>query len=350
MGRRADLVKRRRRNSKIREADRKYRPNDPTRSIKRGGPRRVGSLKQKPPKKKNQFVSPLPPCREPYDYPPLKPDSKFAIVVKSHARKIANILNYDVCRYYPGQMKAYDGVIFIGPYYFNMLNTMFRFRRMYPNKRVVLWWVGSDVIKAVQPGYNVKAVNNLAFKHICVSRGLQQELKSVGIHADIVTMIPDVERYRKTPLPTGRYTVAVYMPTTETLYRWGDCKCIMEKTPYIQYLVYGNKEDLPDAPDNCKVLGWVHNTIMVLKKCNCLLRLTGHDGFPQSIIEAILMGRCVITNHDYPHVIRSNNINEIVGIIKDKPTISDEAIKYYRTTYTKANLKKQVEQVWLDPK
>ena len=334
MGRRDDLVKRKRVNRK-----RIVESIPAHKTAKRKGPKRIGRNKNK--QKQVVYTDP------PHVYPPLKPDSKFAIVVKSHARKMAKVLDYDVVRYLPDQMKHYDGIIYIGPYYYDMLRTMFSFHKRYPDVRIVIWWVGTDVLRAIQPGYNAPAVKNLAFKHICVSRGLQRDLKSVGIPAEIVTMIPEVHKYRKCPLPTGRYTVAVYMPSTKTVYRWADCKRIMEKTPYINYIIYGNKGPMSGLPDNANAVGWVEDTSrQVFKKCHCLLRLTTHDGFPQSIIEASLMGRAVITNHDYPHVFQSNNVNEIVEIIKNHPEINDDVIKYYRAEYTEDRLKKQVEALW----
>lgn len=331
MSRRESLVRRKKVNRKrITEA------GQSNKNTKRRGPRRIGK------QRKSKIICDDPP----YVYPPLTPDSKFAIIVKSHARKIAKVLNYDVVRELPEQMKQYDGLIYIGPYYYGMLHNMMNFHARYPDIRIVIWWVGTDVLRAIQPGYNARAVNNLAFKHICVSSGLQRELKSVGIQADIVTLIPEVHKYRKVPLPTGRYTVGIYMPSTKTVYRWGDCKRIIENTPYIKYIIYGNKSPMSGLPKNATAVGWVEDTSHILKKCNCLLRLTSHDGFPQSIIEATLMGRAVITNHEYPYVIRSNNVSEIIGVIKSKPTITDDIIKYYRATYTEENIKKQVESIW----
>lgn len=283
-----------------------------------------------------------------YDPAPT-PRNKYAIVVKSHARQLAKDIGYDVCQYKVHHMAVYDGVIFLGPYYSKMLRTLDQFHAKYPNKHIILWWVGSDVLAATKPGYDVKMAKRVAHKHFCVSKGLQDELHTLGINAEIVTLVPDISAYKIRTLPE-KYTIGLYMPhnnpRTSILYRWIDCRNVISQTPDINYIIYGNKNDIPDAPKNAKVVGWVDDTSSVLKKCNCLLRLTQHDGFPKGVIEATLMGRAVICNHDYPHVIRANTVAEVIKAIRERPKIGSDVVEFYKTQYTKERIKQRVDAAW----
>jgi len=274
--------------------------------------------------------------------------TNIGIVLRSnelHARILSEQTGYPLVKYTVYEMKEYDTLIYLAPFITRTLQPLKEIKKKYPDIRIIMWWVGTDVFKAVtQAGYDLKLIKWLSTKHVCVSKGLQDELKSVGIDAEVVTLIPETYRYKKCRLPK-KYTVGVYLPSTRLdFYGYKDIIEIMNRTPNINYIVYGNKDRI-ELPPNAKDAGWVTDTTNVIKKCNCLLRLTKHDGFPQSLIESILMGRYFIINHDYPDIKATTSVDEIVEKIKQKPELDPKCTEHYKELFNPVALRNRLNKV-----
>ena len=241
-------------------------------------------------------------------------------------------------------MKNFDIIIYLGPFTHLRLKPLKRLTNEYPNTKLYIWWIGTDVYNAIHKlhGYNIEYVRKFPAVHLCVSEDLQRELKLLGIHAEIETLCPDVSELKILPLPEG-YTVAVYMPDLQrNFYKYDIIKKIITDTPDIKYIIYGNKGQLWELVKmpNVDIRGWC-DTKKVFQDSNCLLRLTTHDGFPKSIIEAICYGRYVVTNHNFPYTDLKNTIPEIINTIRKHPVIKPAVVDYYQNNYNFDGVKKR---------
>jgi glycosyltransferase involved in cell wall biosynthesis len=211
-------------------------------------------------------------------------------------------------------------------------------------KVIILWWIGTDVDHFVNiwTHEEQQRVRNLGARNITVSIGNQQELVDCKVMSEVITLVPQPEKdLQPCPLPK-EFTVSIYLPAkwkdtwfsyyygVLRLHKYQDLLRIMGYTPNIQYKVYGNTSDIDfKGLNNVQVLGWIESPESVIRASSCHLRLTTHDGFPQSIIEAILLGRHVITNHEYPvipAIIRPNDIVARLNEIMNKKEIVDPTV------------------------
>ena len=163
---------------------------------------------------------------------------------------------------------------------------------------------------------------------------------TVGIKSEVLTLVPDISRFKLLPLP-HEYTVAVYMPSQNLkFYHYDRIKRIIQQTPNIKYIIYGNKAPSPIAHyKNVVDKRWVTDTTKIILESSCLIRETIHDGFPKSVIEFICSGRPVICNHTFPHVKKLEKPNDIIKEINKHPKASEESIKYYKQNYTFEKIK-----------
>lgn len=284
-------------------------------------------------------------CR-PEPLPLLKGNTAIVNRIMLHAKHLSKQSGYPIVSPNANSMLQYRTIICLGPCTSKIIQSLSAVKRRRPETRIISWWIGSDAMWAKQRKFNVKMLKSCTDIHLCVSQEIKQELASIGINASVVTLVPkDVHKYSRDVLPQGKYTVAVYMPMSDSVYRFKMVRDIMIQTPNVQYLVYGNRERLPPLPSNANVLGWVNDTQKVLKKSHCLLRLTDHDGFPKSIIEAVLMGRYVITNHDYPQLGKVDGVNKVVKLIQTHPRLPDGLPVTYANMYSIRKMNKQLRKV-----
>jgi hypothetical protein len=296
-------------------------------------------------RKSSQFAKNMFPGKINKTNKPQKPSKKIGIVnrLMIHEKILAKQLDADIIPFKIESMAKYHTIIFIGMFRSIQAKKLIRYRKMFPSRKIYIWWIGSDVWNAMKrPKYNMNLVKSVKAIHLSVSTQLQKELKGLGINSELVTLVPDISRFKRYVLPTD-YTVAVYMPSNDpNFYHLKKISEVIHQTPHIKYLVYGNKSpsvlrQFPNVVD----MGWVQDTNKVIAGSSCLLRLTVHDGFPKSVIEFICSGRYVICNHNYPNVENLVKPNDIVKRLNQKPKISEEAIKHYKTEYNFTKIKER---------
>jgi len=190
-----------------------------------------------------------------------------------------------------------ESAIFFGCY-----RTSHVFKSIIRHKSLgIIVWLGSD-IQMLEP-YKLKAIKNKKnIKHVAISEFIAKDLRRLGIN-----------NFKKLPLNPSKIIanpqslgnrIYCYAPKTSYHQYGGKILDILKKTfPYIivasspsQY----TKEQL----------------IEVYKKCFIGLRLTSHDGLPNTVIELGLMGRRCIYNGILPNSIAWNGIPDIIKTIK----------------------------------
>lgn len=242
-------------------------------------------------------------------------------------------------------IKRYNKIIILAPHNIKSLLNLRKLKLQFPKTQIILWWIGSDVMNISKRKQDLEFYRIFQATHLCVSEELRIELLASGIKAKVLTLIPN-DNVIEAELPE-KYTVACYIPSQKPgFYNFGAFKMIAQRLPGINFILYGNKEPLECNLENVDDRGWVNGTRKVVEDSNCLLRLTDHDGFPKSIIEFMKAGRYVITNHDYPYVDITGNVDSIVEILKQEPVLDDIAKQYYRDNYYVEEFKKQLYEVF----
>jgi len=242
----------------------------------------------------------------------------------------------------------YKTMIVLYPYPLRKARMIKDLNIRYPKVRIYLWWIGSDVWHITKDPYTIRSqtgktrrqkyidcIKKLRVRHLVVSEKCRNELATVGIKAEVLTLVPDVSKIGKLPLPE-KYTVAVYMPSRKTdFYQWGDIKNIARLCPDVKFIVYGNKRVIPTSGiKNIQLRGWVKDTKKIFQDCNLLLRLLNHDGFSKSVIEAVCHDRFVISNQPYPKLCHLKSVRMIARMINTHPTLEPDVIAYYKNEFS----------------
>jgi len=260
-----------------------------------------------------------------------------------HEQILATQLGGNIIPYTVQAMKTYDKLIYIAPFSSRHLRRLRTVNRMNPGIKIYVWWIGTDVYNALhgKNKYHMQDVTRIRnVTHLAVSDTLKTELATLGVKAEVLTLIPHLAHLKPLPLPE-KYTVAIYMPSTHlAFYKYEEMKKIVKATPDINYIFYGNKAKLDiEVQSNVKVRGWVADTKTVFKDCSALIRKTEHDGFPKSIIEAIFLDRYVISNQAFPKIATIGDVAGIIRHIQTRPKLSKQTREYYNKTYTMQKIK-----------
>ena len=222
-----------------------------------------------------------------------------------HAKRIAYMLNADFKEMPSFKPHEYEALYVIGfyPEFAAQQDQMF-LNNLYkpeegrtPAKKVV-HFVGTDVWQLynlslrslkVWQSYLKNAVDVI----LCESDFIQNELKELGIEAQILPL-PPLKLFELKPLPKD-FTVACYMPAVNReFYRPNDMIEVVKKCPDIKFKFFGNPQQVgkdPALPDNIEYAGFVDNMETFIEECSAIMRFPIHDGLPISVLEFLLAGR-----------------------------------------------------------
>jgi hypothetical protein len=229
-----------------------------------------------------------------------------------------------------------------------LLNWVLRFR-----KKLWMQWVGTDVSIAIE-GIEKKTINrnyiNYA-KHATDASWLKEELDGIGIHCTL-------NCYKYLPsdqVPVQQYEqiqVCSYVPQErQVFYGLPEIVKLAEAFPSIPFHIYGmTTPDLP-APENMIFYGWQPEELLQakMKESALFLRLTEHDGFSVSVVEAMSLGSEVLTYHPFPLVncVQDTDLLTIfthaVAQVENRGmTPNLVASKYYKTHFNRERVFEQL--------
>jgi len=151
-----------------------------------------------------------------------------------------------------------------------------------------------------------KILTKRNIKHIAISKFIEIDLMSVGL------------LYKKVPVNPTDLSLFTPCPLGDSVYIYG----YQEKPEvYNAKLVDKVKQFLPNIKFICahfdgKSSAPQHEMPNLYKRCFLGLRLTTHDGLPNTVIELGLMGRKVVYNDNLPNTIPWEHSSDIVKTIK----------------------------------
>ncbi|GLI36674.1 hypothetical protein KI811_13995 [Geobacter hydrogenophilus] len=189
-------------------------------------------------------------------------------------------------------------------------------------KRIVMHWVGTDVLVARE---NFQAGKSSQFlvkysRHLCEAGWIQQELREIGIDAK-VAQIACIELAPESELSfPNEFSILTYIGRgREDFYGMKKIIEIARTFPDIAIRVIGidsywSEEELPA---NIQLVGWVDDTREEFLRCVVYLRLTEHDGLSFSVLEALSFGRYVGYSYEVEGVRQVTDHASLVNFIKE---------------------------------
>jgi hypothetical protein len=209
-----------------------------------------------------------------------------------------------------------DEVFWFGVYSVEDFETLLK-----TENKINLHWCGTDAFWCGANGYLEKLTGKKNIYYSCASRMIRDYLSRYGIGAVFApTFSGDMSKIKYSPRDySGKLDVLVYEPG-KALYMPNEMVEVANRLPNVQFHWFGCPEDVfKGLPSNIKNHGRLKwgNVLKLMKKCQIFIRYTEHDGFPNTVIEAVLSGMSVITNHQFPFTYRVNEVEDIVQAIRN---------------------------------
>ena len=184
-------------------------------------------------------------------------------------------------------------------------------------KKLVLQWMGTDALHAMERYQNGTMVRDYVdyAANWLDSSWLMKEVSSIGVKPQfqhckyLIKDIKPVEQY-------DGISVATYIAQNrQEFYGMEWVIRIAEAFPAIQFSVFGVSETTYAIPSNIILKGWrtPEEVLEAMRNTPIFLRMTDHDGFSVSVIEATALGAEVLTRleTEWTHLVDEKNVLEV---------------------------------------
>lgn len=187
-------------------------------------------------------------------------------------------------------------------------------------KRVMMTWVGTDVIKAKRL-YKINQHYLKKAEHYCEVNWIQEELKELNINAEILNFFNFQINSRIEEPTVHKLSVLSYISEgREKYYGWDEIMQAARENQDVNFTIVGTK-GLQIVPDNVRCLGWTDNMDALFNSSHCTIRFVEHDGLSGFVLESLNKGKQVIYNQPLDHCIHVNNASDIstaIRMLKEK--------------------------------
>jgi hypothetical protein len=225
-------------------------------------------------------------------------------------------------------------------------------------KRVAIHWIGSDVLYAASPDRSLcqRLLLRLAYRmadlHLAVSQCLADELAQLGIAAVVLPLVPEMPAFPEDEVSWPRAKrVYVYLPEASQKPYGADAVFrLAEEMADTEFLITSHSgEGAPRAP-NLRYLGWVEDMEDVWRDVKVHLRLTEHDGLPQTVIEGLTRGRYVIWSYELPYCLRARSPEEAKealrqALAQDHPNV--QGMAWARETFEPSKVARNLKELYV---
>ncbi len=209
-------------------------------------------------------------------------------------------------------------------------------------KRVMMTWVGTDVLKAKKAkNINLKFLNEI--EHFCEVHWIQKELKNVNVDAEILNFFNFQENKTSVFLKNNRLQILSYISKgREEYYGWDVILEVAKKIPEVDFTIVGT--DLQKGiPKNMKCLGWVDNMESYFNLCHATIRFLEHDGLSGFVLESLYRGKHVFYTESLNHCKHVKNAQDLFEGIselneklkKNDLNLNTEGIHYVKTNFNR---------------
>lgn len=190
----------------------------------------------------------------------------------------------------------------------------------------IVIWQGMDA-RNINPKW-VNILKNKVHEHYAISHWISDSLKKHGLKHKILPISATIPSDQLKSCPRGD---SVYIYSSDLSIESGR----YHGDHFIKEIRRRTKLNVIRA--TLQSYSWVE-LIEVYKKCFINLRLTPHDGCPNTNLEMGLMGRRSVFNGDLPHSIKWKGIDDICGSI-----ISEYKIRHENNSRISEDIRNFVE-------
>jgi glycosyltransferase involved in cell wall biosynthesis len=197
------------------------------------------------------------------------------------------------------------------------------------HKRVVQFWVGTDVLDAAgvvasgaaYPPYMRDCV------HVCEAPWTRDELERIGIRAEVAPLAPmgSIAPDQSEISAPATFSVLGYVGRErENFYRLPEFIRLAEDFPDVQFTIAGTDATPAAPPSNLQLLRWTDEEFRLYRDCAAFIRIPEHDGYSYSVREALAWGRHVIASYPYPHCLVASDYESLKTHVSALKTRFDE--------------------------
>jgi hypothetical protein len=185
----------------------------------------------------------------------------------------------------------------------------------------VIHWVGTDAQIAVEEHRRGNVSERVAERpiHWCDAPWLVDELRTIGVVSEYVSLPIPIETASAPPLP-DQFRVLLYYPVDAFDREVFDAETILrlpEAFPEVPFiLIPSPRETLPPLPPNVDARGWIDGLDAVYREITVVVRLTSHDGQSFMVAEALSRGRYVIWTHPMPGCVQATGFDEVESALR----------------------------------
>ena len=164
------------------------------------------------------------------------------------------------------------------------------------NKKLMMTWVGSDVLVAKSEDQPVQEYLRKAH-HYCEVSWIQKELETLNIKAEILNFF-NFKETQKSDFPDlskGKLTVLSYLAKGNELeYGLTQLLSLAKSFPEVSFNIVGSDGEGLAQLENLNYLGWVSDMKSEFDKAHITARLINHDGLSGFVLESLLLEKHVL--------------------------------------------------------
>ena len=210
-------------------------------------------------------------------------------------------------------------------------------------------WMGSDVQYALtsKDGYRRAKFTNLFIDlHLASSPDLVKELKTIGIKAHFVPVVPLFETPIVKPIPE-KFTILAYLPDNRHRFYGSEyIHKLADDFPNIEFNIIAGEGGQYSFKNNVHYLGYQNEMSDIYSNSNVLIRMVEHDGFSLCVQEALAHGRHVIYSYKSDYCNFASKYSEVKGHIESlisNPSINMEGHNFIKREFNPQKISKTVE-------
>ena len=189
-------------------------------------------------------------------------------------------------------------------------------------KTLVWHWIGSDVLAfrrhRTAAGWLRKRLAHRSVRaHLADSPELVEELKELGVAAQVCRLLPRSIEAEVLPLPET-FRVLSYWTDERRAFYGGDLILeLAREFEDIEFLIAGADGHSAAHSSNVTFLGQRATLDDVYARVSVFLRLPKHDSLSAMVLESLARGRYVIYNKAFPHCRRADTMSEVRSALQE---------------------------------
>jgi len=228
---------------------------------------------------------------------------------------------------------------------------------------IIRKWSGSDIYYTINDFDLCKSVKqfnkiislNLTSEH----EGIIEELSSINIQGTLTPQVINkikIKNEIKVNSPALKKSVLAYLPDGRyEFYGFSYIESLIKSYPNINFIIVADKKHSLAKYKNVQSLGWIENMEPIWKDIGLLIRMTTHDGFPRSIVEALAYKKYVVHNREYKGCWFASSLEELekcldkFTALEIENTVGAHVVKNLISGDSDKQLYNKIQQVRLSP-